>query len=380
MITNTGKRIVGKYLIGQAPDFATHIAAGVGAAPLYPNQTVPSYAEQEALEFEAFRVPITSRGFVKENGVEKIVIKAEMPSTYHYHISEVGFYSGDSNSLAGTYDSKHLATFSESESWNTFSSGTASAIPSITDESLIADVNNDIVITSAAALLPTDADVFYSSLRKLRNEGPRFQNKALYLSGSASFISPSFSTASAAYAVQTTRTTFNLSRNQPDDEIRLAFSVISKLNGTNDNPHRTRIVLDLYNNITGLDSESPKARVTAEYLGTDFELTGTGELSNPTSRYKVCKFPLSSFVQDDGFSWANVNMIRLYACTVDSGGNADDDYAIVFDGLRLENLTTPNPLYGLCGYDVVQTASGQPIEKEENANNYIEYRFGIGVE
>ncbi len=34
MITNTGKSIMAKYLVGQAPAYASHIAIGCGAKPL----------------------------------------------------------------------------------------------------------------------------------------------------------------------------------------------------------------------------------------------------------------------------------------------------------------------------------------------------------
>ena len=34
MITNTGKSIIGKYLLGQAPAYASYIAIGCGAQPL----------------------------------------------------------------------------------------------------------------------------------------------------------------------------------------------------------------------------------------------------------------------------------------------------------------------------------------------------------
>jgi len=36
-------------------------------------------------------------------------------------------------------------------------------------------------------------------------------------------------------------------------------------------------------------------------------------------------------------------------------------------------------LYSLVGYNIIKTDNGLPILKGENTNNYIEYRFGIGV-
>jgi hypothetical protein len=52
----------------------------------------------------------------------------------------------------------------------------------------------------------------------------------------------------------------------------------------------------------------------------------------------------------------------------------------MIDGMRLENLSTENPLYALVGYDVLREDNGYPVLKSENSTNYIEYRFGIGVD
>jgi hypothetical protein len=34
----------------------------------------------------------------------------------------------------------------------------------------------------------------------------------------------------------------------------------------------------------------------------------------------------------------------------------------------------------MIGYNLIVTEDGLPILKAENTNNYIEYRFGIGVD
>src|SRR6056300_764612 len=144
MITNDGKQIIGKFLLGQAPEFATHIAAGCGSQPLFPGQALSSddineLKEKNALDFEALRVPITAKGFVKEDGVEKIVFKAEMPTEQRYQISEVGFYPSDSNAVAGAFDSKALSVFTPTETWVVYSQDSSSSVLSITDDSVLAD-------------------------------------------------------------------------------------------------------------------------------------------------------------------------------------------------------------------------------------------------
>ncbi len=74
MITDIGKKIIGKYLIGQAPAYASYIAIGCGPTPLNTNDVTEDFSNKKSLDFEMFRVPISSRGFVNENGIvlEKI--------------------------------------------------------------------------------------------------------------------------------------------------------------------------------------------------------------------------------------------------------------------------------------------------------------------
>ena len=87
MITNTGKTIIGKYLLGQAPAFASYIAVGCGPQPFEPGQSLGEYSDKENLDFEMFRVPISSRGYVQENGMNKIVLTAEFPPEERYEIT-----------------------------------------------------------------------------------------------------------------------------------------------------------------------------------------------------------------------------------------------------------------------------------------------------
>ena len=80
MITNTGKSILGKYLLGQAPAYASFIAIGCGAKPLDTTDALGDYSNKKNLDFEMLRVPISSRGFVNEGGLDKIVFTAELPA------------------------------------------------------------------------------------------------------------------------------------------------------------------------------------------------------------------------------------------------------------------------------------------------------------
>jgi len=461
MITNSGKKIIAKFLLGQAPEFATHIAAGCGPTPLLPNESLTTQEiidikNKTNLDFEMFRVPIISKGFIKESGVEKIVFKAEMPTEQRYQITEVGFFSGAANTLAGSYDSKTLSTFNPSENWLFASDVSSSIISTETSNSAISDSNNNFILTSRSNFIPSDALIFDTSNfpnRKDRHEIPRFYNRALLISGDSCYIDTYGTSYNAyGYRIENSSLSFNFSQNLPEDEVRLAVAIVSNNDNNNTPPYKVRIAIEFINNQPTQFASSPKDRATMVLNSADMIDT----------RYHIFNEPLSSFKLDDGFSWANINVIRIYGCIVNqtdlinnitnaslnqsvatitipghslhpgmdfditgitgqfsiingtnlvvvsstdstvtfnhptansvsaisasvssgsaqySGGNKN--YKILFDGLRFENTTTENPLYSLVGYDIIKESSSYPVVKTENSNNYIEYRFGIGVD
>ena len=66
MITNKGSEIIAKYMLGQAPEYAAYIAVGVGSKPLAGSQNDTSLPTKKSMDFEAFRVPVSSRGIVND--------------------------------------------------------------------------------------------------------------------------------------------------------------------------------------------------------------------------------------------------------------------------------------------------------------------------
>jgi hypothetical protein len=98
-----------------------------------------------------------------------------------------------------------------------------------------------------------------------------------------------------------------------------------------------------------------------------------------TNRYFVVSKKLEDLYYTSNFNWTTVNLVKIYA-QVTKNGSKSSNYYVALDGMRLENLTTINPLYGMTGYSVVKTDGGLPIKKEPNTANYIEFRVAIGVE
>jgi len=370
MITNKGRQIVAKYVLGQAPSFASYIAAGCGPKPLLNSASASISPTRQSLDFEMFRVPIVSKGFIKEGNVEKLVLKAEMPTDQRYLITELGIFPAESNSVAGQYDSKLMITFAPTESWVYSDGQNASAVTYI--NSPVDSQNNSASIDASTPdflFINSDMNMFANTNRSERYEAPRFLNRALMLHGNTASVNSSFTTSASSKYLENTNILFNFGQNLPDDEIKLALSVVSKTANQSTNPD-VRILIELYNNISGSNNGLPQA--VAQYT------LPAATFAN--SRYQVVSKKISEFIKDSNFSWANVNMIRIYTSTFTAGtNNINDDYYVIYDGIRIDNLTASNPLYSLVGYNVVKNIEATPIDKLENTNNYVEYRFGISV-
>jgi len=54
------------------------------------------------------------------------------------------------------------------------------------------------------------------------------------------------------------------------------------------------------------------------------------------------------------------------------------NYLIAMDGVRLENVSTPNSLYALTAYSPIVNL-GRPIIKTANSSNVVEFRFAMSV-
>jgi hypothetical protein len=97
-----------------------------------------------------------------------------------------------------------------------------------------------------------------------------------------------------------------------------------------------------------------------------------------TNRYYVVSKQLQDLYTSANFNWNDVSVVKIYVSVID-GGNPSSDYYVALDAMRLENIATKNPLYGLTGYTVIQNTDGEAIIKSPNTNNYVEFRFSIGV-
>jgi hypothetical protein len=392
MITNDGKNILAKYLIGQAPAYASYIAVGCGPKALDRDlDPFGDYSLKQSLDFEVFRSQIVSRGYVNEDGVAKVVLTAELPSEERYEITEVGVFSAGANPSAGALDSRSLFSFSQSENWEYHTESLAVAIPVVytpldgsnNDNNIIGeyDLNNDGT-PEEYPVFQSNADnrVFTAADRVARNERTRFLNNFILMRGDTSDLSED----------QSGRIVFNsgahihlngidvrpFDRQAPTDEIRLAFSVISKDADSEDQPNKVLILVEF---------ASGEGQNAEEFESAKFEVilengTGPGQQDFENNRYIVVSKQLQELIKSPGFAWSTMNIAKIYVCVLDDQDNPSDEFYVGLDASRLENVTTKNPLYGMTGYSVVKTLDAKPIVKIANTTNYIEFRFGIGTD
>lgn len=362
MITNSGINLLSKYIAGQLPTFASHIAIGCGPTPLNSIGGVfdtAAYAIKDSLDFEMLRVPITSRAMRVVGGESYVVFTAELPSINRYAISEVGIYPSEQNNVFGSLDSFILNSFSLSEGWSIHNNTTITEIGLETT----VETSGSISPTAEAFVLKSD-NAMFNGQRLYKQEQPRYLNEAMAVRGN-------FSTVSAGNLVYTGKhihiTGVDLSRldqaNQYLDKLKLGFSVLNKASINTTNPTAVKIAIDFA-------SDDPNAAAPTAYARWIMTPTVTS-----TGRYVVESATLSSLTKSStAFRWSDVTTIRIYA-NIDSS----TDFYLLLDGLRFENLSTISSQYSLAGYTVIKNTDAQPIIKNENGGSYIEYKFKLDV-
>jgi|688.fasta_scaffold00152_68 hypothetical protein len=414
---------------------------------------------KNVLDFEMLRVPISSRGYVNDDGVNKIILTAQLPTEERYEISEIGIYSAGSNSAAGRYDSKTISAFSGEEPWQLVSSNSVSNASSINSNFVEAQnsiINGSNVIsvdlegTSGPETLQpiaikttTSNGIFSNDKRVQRYERPRYLSNVLLLKGNSSYTysndedfltyngTPNF--------LQITGLPTDLSKNSSSDLIKLAFSIVAVNGESNDIPDSANIIVEFSNT----------DRTQYAWMQIEAKKEQHYSINN---RYVVATKRLDELFYNTGqFSWKNVSIVRIYATTTDTisitnkalttnvatlttsenhsfttgdyvkisgidsifngihlitgtptattftyaktNGNvtsaalspngeaqyASGEFYISLDALRLDNVNTVNPLYGLTGYSIIQNSDATTVVKSQNTSNYIEYRFILDV-
>lgn len=390
MITNTGKNILAKYLVGQAPAYASYIAIGCGPAPVDASYTftqdeLDDMSAKQALNFEMFRVPIISRGYVNDNGASKIVLTAQLPTEERYEISEVGVFSAGSNPSAGSNDSQTIYSFTQNENWEYHTSTSATSIP-IIYEPLDPGSNNIIDVDSIRGeptpVFQTNADnrLFTDTDRVSRHERCRFFNNIVAIRGNDSSMSEDTNgnlVVDSGNHIHLNGVSLDFNRNAPTDQIKLAFSVINT-DGTAPAgvvPENVKILLEFVSEDVFGAGQFARFEVN---LNNGTQGQDAGEHDFASNRYVVVTKELQDLYKSPGFSWNSVNIVKVYS-SVEYQGSPSDQFYVCLDAARFENVTDVNPLYGLTGYSIIKNTNSETIVKRENTTNFIEFRFAMDV-
>jgi hypothetical protein len=395
LITNTGKNIIGKYLLGQAPSYASYIALGTGRRPINNSTAFGDYRDQTEMEFEALRVPITSRGYVvDELGNSQLVFSADIPGDQRYEFTEIGIFSGKSNPAAGILDSRVLYTFGQSENWEYHTKQFSRGI--ITETGLLNNGQPQSIIDlrdtegNPVPVFRTNSDnqIFNTRIRLDRYERPRFLDRAIVIAGDMSYIDSDGDvlfvkpedTEYYGTHIHLAGISPNFNRNSALDELRLSFSLIDKDELQTIDPERVRILVEFASS----DSIDPSnyARFEVDIAKDD------PDVIFENNRHFVEKRTLEQLVKSPGFTWNTINIVKIYVSVFeldeyDEEEILSDNFYVVLDGMRLENVQSQNPLYGLTGYTVIKNendeGTAEPIVKESNVSNAVEFRFGMDI-
>jgi hypothetical protein len=439
MITNDGKAVLSKYLLGQAPAYATHISIGCGAKPLQTGESMPEGSDsKKSMDFETLRIPISSKGFVQDGEDLKLSFTAEIPTENRYEISEIGLWSGANNSLARGSDSRTIFDFQES--WQIHDT----TIRNI-DVLGALGTGNDIDDQGKPIFFGQSNDpLLQSTARKNRQEGLRFLNRAIFLRGDAakidgpdgSWLSEDVefdivnkqildnvatlttstkhslvpgrnvsvqgvdSTLNGTYIIKdVTETTLSYdigaanvasvsaSGTVTTDSTHIHLNNISFNIGRN-SPNDILTLAFCVFNYDALASEGNPdfVKILVEFfrneISTDvgfakLEIYVDGQdLSN--NRYQSISVPISELITTPDFTSSEIRVARIFAY-IEKDGEPSSDYYVALDGFRLDNITTDNPLYKMVGYSIIKNDNEYPVIKFNNTRNYIEFRFGLGV-
>ena len=386
MITNIGKNILAKYLVGQTQSYASHIAVGCGATPLASDGVFGDYSLKESLDFEMFRVPIISRGFVNEDGSSKVVLTAEMPTEERYEITEVGIFSAGSNPVAGSFDSRVVYSFAETDNWLYSVDGESPLEIPIEYGPLDGEENNGN-INQESKVFSTNADnrIFTNENRVERNERCRFLNNIIAMRGDTSNISynpqGSMVGVTGSDYIVLDPTSVDFTKNSPSDELRFAFSVVNRVPGTSLSPaivpDKVKILLEFSH--TGTDGNLQYAKFVVDIDDTGYQ-SGISQNTHhfTNNRYVVVSKTFQELEKSLRFKWSDVTTAKIYASVI-KGNLPSDSFYVCLDALRIENTTSTNSLYGLTGYSVIKSVGARPVIKSANTTNYIEFRFVLDV-
>lgn len=363
MITNKGKDVITKYLLGQTATYASYISFGCGATP-----GDAADGTETAMEFEMLRVPISSRSLVKLGQNKIISLAGELPLTEHYNITEVAVWSDASNGLtASNSDSRVLFAFNNAENWQQYVLN-----GNIYQNEIIEYISQplgpeDGTITIDKKIFSCSANnsTLQNTERLEEGQGVRFLDNTIMLRGDC-WVDE----ASPSNGIRLQVPVLDLSEASPSDEIRIALSLYPTeiSDGTGDLPEE----IDVRLRVRFLTEQTQNNNGSVEQIAATIDTTIQPE---PGQYYHIVKVPMSALQITSNFIWKDVSAVDMTVGITPRDANVEvkEKWFVGVDAVRFENLTTPNPLYAMVGYSVAK----EEIKKFANTNAYVEFRYGI---
>lgn len=341
MITDRGRELISKYLLGQAPSYASYISFGCGKGD--------TATDRQSMDFEMLRVPISSRSNMVERdqggniGNTIISFAGDIPLEEQYIITEVAVWS-DARNAATQSDSRVLFAFTGDENWQIKDDTGASVIP-VYEVSLSGEEEPG-PITVSDPIFIADADNL-ALVSGRDGQGTRFLNRTILYNGGA------------GSKVFLDGRNVDLSSNSGDDLLKFAFAMYPKETAWTQPPDVSFTIRFMTDpNLEVPDDANPPAG-TAVWKGT---------VSTP-DKFNVSTTKLEDLVTPTAFSWRGTRYVEI------EFDDFSSDWYVGIDAIRFDNVSTPNPLYVMSGY----TSTDTPLVKGANTNAYAEFRFGLNV-
>lgn len=428
MFTSSGSSILAKYVLGQLPDFATHIAIGCGRKPsrstsyTVTNKQAASGTATLTFATHDFEVGdyITVSGVgspFDSSASSRYQVTGITATTISYTITSTSTIA--STSASGTV----ILNFAINNKlkFETYRSKIISkgyvnnnGTPEL---SLIAELpTNDRYAISEIALFPAaqnpNAKDFDS--RVLLN----FSDEA-YTINSTTSISPStinipsngtisdigssqaFFVASAdgqwtsdtrlqrleaprflnkclllkstsTQAIDAKNLNIDLSKNSPEDYLSLAYSFVSNTASVDSTgvQNTYTVTIKFFNSNN------------SNYYSYSFVINSA---NTATERYRTAIFQIKDLVASAASATlSNINDIQISIAK--TSGSATETYWLLLDGLRLDAVSSYNSSFDMVAcrqivnsVTINNTAYPTPIIKEPNTTNFIEFRFSLDV-
>lgn len=282
---------------------------------------IRNYVNKTTLDYEMFRVPIVSRAFSVEDGINKVVLTAELPTQDSYLMTEAAVFSSGTNPIASSSDSRSLYSFSENEGWE-YHTDTAIKVTTATGIGNVAGAVNTIGTTTfngsstsignltAFALESTEA-MFDADPHVYTNSKPRVLSNFIVLRGDLSAIDTSSTTwtASSQPHIHIQNQRFGFGVNASTDQLKLAFSVINRnpVIGANAavDPDNIYVMIEFSTAESEVESDNQYARMQVQLSSTDFA-------DVDETRYFVSTKTLGELATSAGFSWDAVRIAKIY--------------------------------------------------------------------